>query len=84
MLSELWSLGCKLYIEGGIPHRCVLAWYKSGLAVPHRLNLKVSYVFLLAAGAALSKAVAVQLCQLVPGDPRPQMQPVHVLADHPM
>lgn len=51
-------------------------------AAPHRLDLKVSDVLVAAFGAPLCKAVAVQLCQLLPWDSRPKVQPVHILAHH--
>ena len=63
--------GLKLFVKMKLTRIVLLV--SVSLNIPHRLNLKVSYVLLLAAGTALRKAVAVQLCQLVPGDSRAQM-----------
>lgn len=43
-------------------------------------HLKVAYVFGLATGAPLGKAVAVQLCEFRPGHAGPEVQRVDVLA----
>lgn len=52
-----------------------------GALEAHSLDLKVAYVLGTARVAALSEAVAVQLCDAFARDAGPQVQAVHVLAD---